>query len=50
MDDAKFIQPLMSLDQKNIKDISNLYCMATFYENNDKLDEAMQNYLDILKL
>ena len=49
-DDAKFIQPLMALNQKNIKEISNLFCMATFYEENAKLDEAMQNYLDILKL
>jgi tetratricopeptide (TPR) repeat protein len=47
---SKFIQPLMDLDQKNIKDISNLYCMATFYEDNGKLDEAMVNYLAILKL
>ncbi len=50
LDWAKFIQPLTDLDQKNINKISNLYCMSTFYEDNGKLDEAMQNYLDILNL
>lgn len=50
LDWAKFIQPLTDLDQKNINEISYLYCMATFYEDNGKLNEAMQNYLDILDL
>jgi tetratricopeptide (TPR) repeat protein len=45
-----FIQPFEDIDPKNINSVSELYCMATFYENEGKLDEAMQNYLEILSL
>ena len=45
-----FIQPFEDIDPKNINSVSELYCMATFYEDEGKLDAAMQNYLEILSL
>ena len=48
--DSILMQPLEDLNQNNINSISQLYCMATFYEQNDKLEEAMQNYKAILDI
>ena len=45
-----FIQPFEDIDPKNINSVSELYCMATFYEDEGKLDAAMQSYKSILNL
>lgn len=48
--DPELIQPLDDLNQNNIGRVSQLYCMATFYEDNGRLNEAMQSYQSILNI